>query len=205
MKCELCNTDHDGLFESGRFCSLKCRCTFSSRKNKEQQKRKVKETFKLKYFTQWCVKELPKVYPTKVDDGIVKIISRYVDTSNGYVKLYLSDKSVIEEHRYVMEQHLGRELETTEVVHHINENKLDNRLENLEVLDSREHVRLHFKDSKKFNIVKEQYKLGKSGYAISKEFNLNRGTVYNYIKLINEDHSPTVGSESPIESSGENS
>jgi len=35
------------------------------------------------------------------------------------------------EHRYIMEQHIGRLLDKKEVVHHINHVKNDNRLENL--------------------------------------------------------------------------
>lgn len=49
---------------------------------------------------------------------------------NGYVCLYV-DGRIIREHRYVMEQHLGRKLSCDEYVHHIDFNKTNNQIENL--------------------------------------------------------------------------
>lgn len=49
-------------------------------------------------------------------------------------------------HRKIMEDFLKRKLLKTEVVHHINYNKLDNRIENLQLLSNIEHHKLHYKE-----------------------------------------------------------
>jgi len=49
----------------------------------------------------------------------------------------------VRESRWLMEQGLGRKLLPREQVHHINGNPLDNKMDNLVVLDVKEHMNLH--------------------------------------------------------------
>ena len=64
----------------------------------------------------------------------------------------------VPEHRYIMEQYLGRSLTEGEEVHHINGNTLDNRIPNLFVLDKRNHTRQHFIIFKKVQQLEQENK-----------------------------------------------
>lgn len=61
--------------------------------------------------------------------------------NNKYYRSTRKDRKYI--HRKIMEEFLGRELLTSEQIHHKNGNKKDNRIENLELMTNSEHQKLH--------------------------------------------------------------
>lgn len=71
---------------------------------------------------------------------------------NGYVFVYAPDHpsahgGVVQEHRLVMEKVIGRYLESYEVVHHRDGNRLNNDPSNLELKTRGRHISEHFKAS----------------------------------------------------------
>lgn len=62
---------------------------------------------------------------------------------NGYRMISTGGGKYESEHRIEMEKHVGRKLKKEEIVHHINGDRLNNRIENLEIMTLGEHSRLH--------------------------------------------------------------
>lgn len=50
----------------------------------------------------------------------------------------------VKQHRWIMEQHIGRRLRASEVVHHLNGKRDDNRIGNLELMTDSAHKTHHY-------------------------------------------------------------
>lgn len=76
-----------------------------------------------------------------------KVVNIYL-CKDGRLRTYLHngfDYKVISYSKYLMENYLDRYLEKHEIVHHKDENPLNNEINNLQILTRYEHGKLHHK------------------------------------------------------------
>src|SRR3990167_1356735 len=95
--------------------------------------------------------------------GIRKKNIKGYTISEGHRYLYLpchpkvKSNGYYAEHRFIMEQYLGRILKTNEIIHHKNGNGLDNKIKNLELLSSKKHSKIHYSSKKMVEGRKKKY------------------------------------------------
>lgn len=151
--CKKCNNTFeltpgaDRYRKGAKYCSLKCYIT----KGPDLSKYKTvkcdwcgNETTKLNsrlirakrvFCSMACQRLSFKINPPQKKNGYW--------LENGYKVLYTGNGNGIKEHIQVMENSIGRKLAPNETVHHLNRIKLDNRIENLQLLTREEHQRKH--------------------------------------------------------------
>lgn len=122
-----------------RFCSIKC----ARAKERLDSQQSVNCATCQKSFTttnnkpaRFCSRPCRDKARKKMPLSPLSEYGGYVDR-DGYCRIQIGGKCYAE-HRYVMQLHLGRALEKWENVHHLNGNKLDNRIENLELWTTRQ-------------------------------------------------------------------
>lgn len=140
LECKIKYRESQGCIN--HYCSEKCG-------NAAKKKRVIKycktcgKTFEVQRKSKQEFCSVDCVNQFKKDTGICKKQGFWYE--NGYKVLYIDGKRSIKEHIKVMQDHIGRKLKPDEVVHHINGNKLDNRIKNLQLMKRKDHSAYHRK------------------------------------------------------------
>lgn len=109
----------------GRFCIVEgCDEPFLAKDMCDKHRRRLLRTGTTDHPNEHRWSEVvPGAVRTQRSDGYIAVCRTQPDGSS----------SIVKEHRIAMEIHLGRELLPHENVHHINGDRADNRIENLEL------------------------------------------------------------------------
>lgn len=121
----------------------------------EKTRLRMSESRKGKYYraTGWKMPDETKRKISESRKGLVFKPSKYgghtKKRADGYIAVYVPNhpkangEGYVMEHRLVMEEHIGRYVSDDEVVHHVNGIRDDNRIENLRLMNAKEHSAFH--------------------------------------------------------------
>lgn len=155
-KCKTCGL----VFEfkpdkthKGKYCSRKCYIKGRWGKGRKIIKQceicnKDFKTYK-SVNKRFCSRQCKVKWQKTITGSIHPAYKGIINYGNGYNALFMpqhpqsDSKGYVLEHRYIMETKLGRFLEKEEIVHHLNGDKKDNNLSNLELTNNKDHSRRH--------------------------------------------------------------
>jgi len=143
MNCENCGKEHNGLFGSGRFCSMSCSRSYSTKSKRddinkkvkekltgrslsEEHRQKLKDSWKSGSYSERCVRKPQPIEELLVEQGF---------TSTQHIKRRLFKehlKSNICEDCGLGDEYNGKPI--VHQLHHINGNPKDHRITNLQIL-----------------------------------------------------------------------
>lgn len=147
--CKICSQEFGTYRISRKVCSKECIAKLSSETNKKG----------------WYIKCIicSKSIYTKPSENTEKTTRKFCSKTcqyknkklnlptglyygyDGYIVMNKTSdgRKQIKYHRYLMEQKIGRILRDDEIVHHIDENKLNNDINNLQIMTRSEHNIIH--------------------------------------------------------------
>jgi len=91
----------------------------------------------------------------KISRGYTFLFASILPEYEWLIKPMIGNETYIREHRYVMAKYLGRPLLKKEAVHHLNGNKADNTIKNLELIDPATHLAVTKETTKLNNRIKD--------------------------------------------------
>lgn len=111
-------------------------------------KHNSKAITQIKYLTEilykeyYSLKAFEKLKSECISSGYKEFPFKRIDRE--YWLLYSKNyEPKILEHRFLMNRKLGKKLDRTEIVHHLDGNKLNNSLDNLFLTNNKDHVAIH--------------------------------------------------------------
>ena len=135
-KCEVCGKEFYvyPYRKVGKYCSQTCYHNASRVKKACENCGKIIENYKTgkKYCCAKCASDHRRNAPRVATTG-----------KDGYRYVWFADGHGEKEHRFLLENALGKKLNKDEVVHHIDGNKSNNDIGNLAVMTLGEHSRIH--------------------------------------------------------------